>query len=345
MTDKLRVATVGTGYFSQFHHDAWTRMADVELAAVCSLDTLSASQTAAKYGVSVACANAADMLDAIRPDLLDIIAPPPAHFELIKTAARLRVDVICQKPFCGTLSQAEEAVALARRSGIRLVVHENFRFQPWYGEIKRQLEAGSIGTPYQIAFRLRPGDGQGLRAYLDRQPYFQTMERFLVHETVIHLIDVLRYLLGDVARVFAALKRLNPAIAGEDAGVILLEFADGPRGLIDGNRLADHAAENRRLTMGEMLVEGSDGTIRLDGDGRLFLRPHGSNDESPLAYDWENQGFAGDCVYRLQRHVIDHLRDATPLMNTGADYLTNLRIEEAVYSSDAQGCWIKTDAA
>ena len=336
---------MGTGYFSQFHHEAWTRMDDVELAAVCSLDPLSASETAAKYGATVACANANDMLDAIRPDLLDIIAPPPTHLDIIKTAARLGVDVVCQKPFCGTLAQAEEAVALAARAGIQLIVHENFRFQPWHGEIKRQLEAGRLGAPYQITFRLRPGDGQGPRAYLDRQPYFQTMARFLVHETVIHIIDVLRYLLGDATRVFSALTKLNPAIAGEDAGVILMEFADGPRGLIDGNRLADHAAENRRLTMGEMLIEGADGTIRLDGDGGLFLRAHGSNDETPLPYDWENRGFAGDCVYRLQRHVIDHLRDGAAPMNTGADYLANLRLEEAVYASDAQGCWVTPAAS
>jgi hypothetical protein len=42
-----------------------------------------------------------------------------------------------------------------------------------------------------------------------------------------------------------------------------------------GNRLADHKAENRRLTMGEMLIEGSEGTLRLDGDGGLWLRSHG----------------------------------------------------------------------
>ena len=36
-----------------------------------------------------------------------------------------------------------------------------------------------IGTPYQISFKMRPGDGQGKNAYLNRQPYFQKMERFL----------------------------------------------------------------------------------------------------------------------------------------------------------------------
>ncbi len=188
-----------------------------------------------------------------------------------------------------------------------------------------------------MTFRLRPGDGQGPGAYLDRQPYFQTMERFLVHETAIHLIDVFRYLMGEATALFAQLRRLNPAIAGEDAGVIHLDFASGARGLFDGNRLADHAANDPRLTMGEMLLEGSAATLRLDGDGRLWLRRHGEGGEAQVDYDWSTAGFGGDCVYRLQRHVVDHLTNGAPIMNTAREYLTNLRIEQAVYESNAAG--------
>lgn len=112
---------------------------------------------------------------------------------------------------------------------------------------------------YQVTFRLRPGDGKGPDAYLERQPYFQTMEKFLVHETAIHLIDVFRFLLAEEpSAVYAALRRLNPAIAGEDAGMMLFDFPSGARAVFDGNRLADHKAENRRLTMGEMVIEGSE---------------------------------------------------------------------------------------
>ena len=51
-----------------------------------------------------------------------------------------------------------------------------------------------------------------------------------------HLIDVFRALFGDVSHVFADLRRLNPAIKGEDAGVIILSFKNGKRAVIDGNR-------------------------------------------------------------------------------------------------------------
>lgn len=82
-----------------------------------------------------------------------------------------------------------------------LVVHENFRFTPWFRECRRLVDAGHFGRLHGISFRLRPGDGQGPHAYLDRQPYFQTMPQLLVRETAVHFIDSFRYLMGDVIAV------------------------------------------------------------------------------------------------------------------------------------------------
>jgi len=340
----LRVATAGTGFFSRFHYEAWGRIEDVSLVALYNRDEANRARAAAEWGVPATHGDFAEMLDQSQPDLVDIITPPVTHLDFIRIAAARGVPMVCQKPFCRDLGEAEEAVKIAEAAGVLLVVHENFRFQPWYGEARRLLDAGALGDPYQVSFRLRPGDGQGRRAYLDRQPYFQTMERFLVHETAIHLIDTFRYLMGEATAVFAQLRRLNQTIAGEDAGIIHLDFDSGARGLFDGNRLADHAAQNTRLTMGEMLLEGSAATLRLDGDGRLWLRRHGETDEAQVDFDWSDAGFGGDCVYRLQRHVVDHLTRATPLMNTAREYLTNLRIERAVYESDVAGCVVRLEA-
>jgi predicted dehydrogenase len=332
----LKVVTIGAGYFSAFHHDAWTRLPEVELAAVCDLDPAKAQAMAERFGVPRHYTDVATMLEAERPDLVDIATPPATHVALIRETMARQLPTICQKAFCRSLAEAREAVALAAAAGTLLIVHENFRFEPWHRELKRQLDAGRIGALYQIAFRLRPGDGQGPGAYLDRQPYFQTMQRFLVHETAIHFIDVFRYLMGEPQAVMARLVGLNPAIQGEDSGIILFEFDGNRRALFDGNRLVDHAADNRRLTMGELLAEGSTGVIRLDGYGRLFHRAFGSNEETAIAYAWEDRGFAGDSVLALQRHVVEHLLEGTPIVNTALEYLKNLEIEEAVYRASAE---------
>lgn len=337
MTGRLKVCVVGAGFFSQFHYDAWNRHPEVDVVGLCALTLDEAGAAAARYAAPRWYDDLAAMLDTEQPDLLDIVTPPPSHRACMDAAIARAIPAICQKPFCGTLAEAEAAVAMIEKAGATVAVHENFRFQPWFRRIRQAIGEGALGEIYQATFRLRPGDGQGANAYLDRQPYFQTMKRFLVHETAIHLLDIFRFLFGEPASLFARLARLNPAIAGEDAGIILLEFDGGMRALFDGNRLADHAADNRRLTMGEMLVEGSRATLRLDGWGRLWLRAHGDNDERELKYDWDDRGYGGDCVFRLQSHVVDHLLRGAPLENTAAGYLANLRLEEAAYRSHAEG--------
>ena len=335
---RLRVACVGGGYFSQFHYDAWRRL-PVEVVGVCDLDRDRAAAIAADFPGASVFVDAEQMLDEVRPDLLDVIVPPATQVAPVRAALARGVNVICQKPFTPSL---DEAVALTREAdaaGVMLVVHENFRFQPWHLALRRLLDDGALGTVFQVSFRLRPGDGQGPGAYLERQPYFQTMPRFLLHETGIHLVDVFRFLLGDVTRVMAWLSRLNPHIAGEDAGVVLLDFASGARGVFDGNRLVDHVAEDRRRTMGDMLIEGDQAVARLDGSGDVWLRAHGSNREEPVAFQWEQRGFAGDSVYRFQEHVVAHLRDGAPLANSAAEYLDNMRVVEAAYRSSESGSW------
>ncbi len=101
------------------------------------------------------------------------------------------------------------------------------------------------------------------------------MPEFLVRETAVHFIDTFRFLMGEVRAVTARLRKLNPVIAGEDAGLLIFEFDDERTGLFDGNRLNEHVAENQRRTMGEMWLEGERGVMRLDGDARLWWKPHG----------------------------------------------------------------------
>ena len=336
MSKKLKVAVVGTGYFSQFHYDAWSRCGDVELVGVADLDLNAAKTITDKFG-GQAFAVAAQMLDEVKPDLLDIITPPPTHKMMIGLAAERGINVICQKPFCGDLENARQAVELADAAGIDITVHENFRFQPWYEAIKKQLDAGLLGELYRATFRLRPGDGQGPEAYLERQPYFQQMERFLIHETAIHQIDVFRYLFGEVKSLWADLAKLNPVIKGEDSCLLIMDFDGGFRAVLDGNRLSDHVAENTRLTMGEMSIEGENGELTLSGDGVIRFRAHGSHDHKTIDFDWDNLGFGGDCVYRFTRHVVDHYVSGTELQNTGRDYLINQQIEEAIYDSNRDG--------
>ena len=339
MRPPTRVAVIGAGYFARFQIEAWQRLADAELLAVCDLNLQHQAIAQQLAPQAKFYQNAAQMLEELDLDLIDIATPPATHQALIELTAKRGLPTIVQKPLAPTYAEALKLVETAEQAGITLAVHENFRFQPWHQELRRIVDSGRLGRLHSISLRLRPGDGQGARAYLDRQPYFQQMERFLIHETAIHFIDTFRFLCGEITGVMARLRRLNPVIAGEDSGTVVFDFSSGAYGLFDGNRLNEHPADNTRLTMGDGWLEGEGGVLRLDGFGRLWFKPHGEP-EREHKYIWANKGFAGDCVYTTQAHLLAHFRDGAPCQTLARDYLRNMAIEETVYRSAGEQRWL-----
>ena len=331
----FRGVCIGAGYFSHFQYEAWQRIPEVEIVAFSNRDPERGAEITNKFGISKLYTDYREMFDVEKPDFVDIITPPPSHAEICAEAAKRGIQIICQKPLAPTLEEAREIVANATANNVRLMVHENFRFQPWHREIKRQIEAGAIGDKlHSLAFRSRMGDGWGENAYIPRQPYFRDYPKLLVYETGVHFIDTFRYLAGDITRVMAWLRRLNPIIKGEDCGLLVFEFSDGAIGQWDANRYNEPACplNEARYTFGEFLVEGNGGSLRLGLDGRITLKKLGGEEEEVI-YHHEHCGFAGDCCYFTQRHFIDRLLDGAPFETSGEDYLKTLAVQEAVYRS------------
>lgn len=330
---KIRIACVGAGYFSRFHIEAWNRIAEVELVAVCDINKEKAVQLAKAHSVPKSYIDIDQLLDQENVDVLDIITPPETHLDLSIKAAKRGIHIICQKPLAPTLQMAQEIVDQINLHNVRFMVHENWRWQPWYRKIKELLEGQAIGEKiHSIYFQMRMGDGWGENAYLSRQPYFRTMPRLLVHETGIHFIDTFRFLAGEVESVYANLRKLNPVISGEDAGQVIFNFTNGANALWDANRYNESQSANARYTFGEMLIDGNTGSIRLYNDGKITLQRLGEK-ETEIDYVHQDQNFAGDCVYFLQKHFVDCFTKDLPFESEGREYLRNLKIQEAIYRS------------
>lgn len=324
---------IGAGYFSDFHLDAWRRIDAAEIVCVCDRDATKADAAAQKYGIASATTDLADALRRSDIDFIDIATGPVGRLDVVTAALSRGLPIICQKPLANDFATASEIIHRAIASGQPFMVHENFRFQPWHREIKRLLDDGVIGRRlHAITMRTRMGDGWGPDAYLDRQPYFRKMPRLLIHETGIHFIDTFRYLGGDVVGCRAQLRRLNDAIAGEDAAVMTLELAGGATATWDANRFNEPPGGDPRYTFGEMLVEADGGSLTLSGDGTIVIHELGQasrrHDYSP-----SKVGFAGDCVLACQQHFLDVLDGLAVCETSPAEYLKSLAVVEAVYDS------------
>lgn len=332
MRKKLKGVAIGAGYFSRFQYEAWTRIPEVEITALSNRNSERAKAIMDAYGVKKTYTDYKEMVLKEKPDFIDIITPPETHREMCNFAADQGVHIICQKPLAPTYKEAKEIVDYANSKGVRLVVHENFRFQPWHREIKKIIDNDEIGNLFSLNFRSRMGDGWGEDAYLARQPYFRDYKKLIIYETGVHYVDTFRYHAGEIKSVFAILKRLNPVIKGEDSALMILNFKNEATAIWDANRYNESNIKNSRYTFGEYLIDGSKGSLRLYSDGRLTIQKLGEK-EMEHAYTHNDRGFAGDCCYIFQRDFIDHFISGAAFETNGDNYLKTIKAQEAVYES------------
>ncbi|MBL8218366.1 MAG: Gfo/Idh/MocA family oxidoreductase [Bryobacterales bacterium] len=320
---KLRGAIAGCGFFGNIQIEAWRRMPDVELVAACD-PVLERAQAAAPRAYT----DVAEMLDAERPDFLDIATRPDTHLPLVRMAIERRIPAIVQKPRAESLAQGRELAALVEQSGVPVMVHENWRWQPWYREVKRRMDAGDIGQPLTYMFRIRQRDGLGDHPF-PNQPYFRRMPRLLIYETLIHPIDTARFLFGDVASLQAFSKRHNPLIAGEDRAVVLMNHANSVDGVIDGSRYTN--PDPPGPAMGDSSFEGTEGTLRVLANGEVY------SGATLLTRHAADMGYKGDSVLATQRHFMDCLRSGASFETGVREYLGSFAAVEAAYQSIAEG--------
>lgn len=337
---RLHGVMIGAGQFAAYHIDAWDRLPDVRISAICDRNPNSADELAQQYGIGARFTNWREMIDSQRPDFVDIVTPPDTHPDICLYAASRGVHVICQKPLASTADAAIEVVRQMAKTPVRFMIHENWRWQPWYRKIHEMLAAETIGEPHSLSFRMRTGEGWGPGAYMDRDISFWHQTRALLAEVGVHFADVFRFLFGEVETVYARTRRIHPTLSGEDAAVVVLGFADGQTAILDASRYNESTAANPQLTFGTMRLDGSKGHLLLDTDGTLTLHPLGGIPEL-VEYDVPEDGFAGDSVYAIQRHFIDAVSSDLPFEADGDDYLHSLAVIEAAYQSADEQTVIK----
>ena len=116
---KLRGVAVGAGYFSQFQYEAWNRIPEVEITALCNRNADRAGKIMSAYGVQRHYSDFREMIQVERPDFIDVITPPESHLEICSFAAEQGVDIICQKPLAPTYEESKRIVEIVRSKGVR----------------------------------------------------------------------------------------------------------------------------------------------------------------------------------------------------------------------------------
>ena len=102
----LKGVGIGAGYFSKYQYEAWSRMSDVEIAALCNRKVEKGKALMKEYNIPRHYTDYREMINAEKPDFVDVITPPDTHLEMCRFAAERGVDVLCQKPLAPTIEEA-----------------------------------------------------------------------------------------------------------------------------------------------------------------------------------------------------------------------------------------------
>jgi len=269
------------------------------------------------------------LLEAARIDAIDIAAPREVHVEAVRAATQRGLPVLCQKPLAPTLAEAEALVEEVG-GGARLMVHENWRFRPYYRQIAQWLTAGRVGNVVQCSMTLLSSgllpDAKGDRPALVRQPFMQSLDRMLVSEVLIHHIDTLRFLLGPLELESAHLGRSFTQMKGEDRAALVLRTLTGGIVMLQAN-LAVHGAPPTLTD--QLRIFGEDGTITLDGPELHLAGARPEHHTYDLAHCYQTSYNA------TIAHFLDCIDSGAPFETSPDDNLRTLALVEAVYTRAA----------
>ncbi len=334
MSRKLRGGLIGCGFFSINHLHGWRDARGAEIVAICDQNSDRLSAVGEQFSIAQLYASAEQMLATERLDFVDIATTVPSHRALVELAARNGVHVICQKPIAPTLEDAKAMVVACEKASVRMMVHENFRWQSPIQAVKKVISSGVIGEVFwgRVSFRSAYDVFSG-------QPYLAEGKRFIVEDLGIHALDVARFLLGDVLNVSARIKRVNPQIKGEDVATILLDHGQGVASIVDCSYATQ--LENELFPQTLIEIDGSLGSLRLGADYQLNVTQKGATaktDVSPPVLPWASKPWHNiqESVSLIQQHWVDCLLQGHEPETSGRDNLKTFALVEAVYQSAAE---------
>lgn len=267
-----------------------------------------------------------------RPDIDAVIVctPPHNHAEITVAAFAASKHVLCEKPLCRTLDEADAMLAAAAASGRTLKCGFNHRHHPAVLEAKRRLDRGEIGRPITARCRYgicgRPGYENEWRADPARAAGGQYAEQG------VHAVDLFRWFLGDLAEVscMTTIGYFTQQTL-DDNGMALFRATSGALATL-------HASLTQWKNLFSFELTGEDGYVVVDGLGasygteRLFI---GRRDFSAPFQDHVIEYRGGDSSWQAEwREFADAIAEGREPLGSGHDGREAVRASLASYHAE-----------
>jgi predicted dehydrogenase len=331
------VGLVGSQFISTIHAEALRACPQAEIVAVAS--PRNAAAFAERHQIPHHFADYRQMLAMDGLDLVVIGAPNDLHCTLTVEAAAAGKHVVCEKPLCLSLAEADRMIAACHTAGVKLMYAEELCFAPKYVRLKQLLDSGALGTPVLLK-QSEKHDGPHASHFWD----VQRSGGGVTMDMGCHAIAFFRWMLGR-ARVTSVYAQMGTYVhrdrtQGDDNAVLILEFDNGTVAMAEESWTKLGGMDDRAE------VHGSRGVAYAD-----LLHGNAIETYSAVGYDYAvekagstvgwsftiyeeawNYGFPQEMA-----HFVDCVQhDRTPLV-TGEDGRAVLEVLFAAYASAGTG--------
>ena len=291
MSKNVGIGIIGTGFARRVQIPAFLACEGVEIASVASGNLENASTTAEECGAAHFTANWRETVARGDVDLVCITTPPNLHREMTLAAIENGKHILCEKPMAMNVSEALEMTEAAKDKPLLTLIDHELRFQPGRRVAYKMLRDGVIGKIRHTKFIFQaPHRGD------PNSPWNWWSDASVgggaLGAIASHIIDSFHWFLDtDVSSVFCQLQthikqRREPAgemrdVTSDDESNMLLRFADSEltndaTGIVSVS-MTEYPKYKNRLEF-----YGSDGAMRIDHIGDVYLAKAGEADWSPV---------------------------------------------------------------
>jgi predicted dehydrogenase len=220
---QFRLAILGCGAIAQEHLKAAASLNEIKPVAFCDTALERADAIAATVGAK-SYSDCAELLANENLDGVVVCSPPSVHREMVLACLEHRIPVLCEKPLADTAESAAEMVQASTEANVLLMTAFVHRFTDLTREIRAMLDSGKLGRILLAEFSMM----MHLDIGVDWHGTKKVAGGGVFADSGVHLVDLIRYLFGEIASVTGSFSRFFPNTDVEDTGAMLIRTESGP---------------------------------------------------------------------------------------------------------------------
>lgn len=248
---RVKVGIIGSGFEADIHAASFRILPDeAEVVALASPTPGNAAKLAERYGIPRVFTDYRDMLREDDIEMVTIAAPNRLHAKMTVDIADSGKHVVCEKPLCMTLEEADLMIDTCRKKGVLLLYAEELFFTPKYVKAKEMADQGAFGRVYLVK--------QSEKHFGPHADWFWNVEESgggAFMDMGCHGIAFCWWFLGrpKIRDVFCQMGTYvhGDRTRGEDNSICILEFEGGAVGLVEDSWARRGGMDDRIEVHGE----------------------------------------------------------------------------------------------